>query len=58
VTDYTREVRRRLSEAGWQFQRPGKGDHERWINLKSGAKIRSRHAANKILIEAGIGKKF
>jgi hypothetical protein len=53
-----------LSEAGWQFQRPGKGDHERWINLKTGekvtvdAKIRSRHVANKILIEAGIGKKF
>jgi predicted RNA binding protein YcfA (HicA-like mRNA interferase family) len=64
MANYAREVRKVLTEAGWQFQRRGKGDHERWINPTTGAKvtvdskIRSRHTANGILIEAGIGKKF
>ncbi len=64
MTDFAPEVRRMLSKAGWQFERHGKGDHERWINpvtrakVTVDAKIRSRHTANGILKEAGIGKKF
>lgn len=64
MADYSREIRRMLSEAGWRFERAGKGDHERWVNPLTGAKvtvdskIRSRHTANGILKEAGIGKKF
>ena len=64
MTDFTREIRRHLSERGWRFQRSGKGDHERWVNPATGekvtvdAKVRSRHVANKILKEAGLGKKF
>ena len=62
MTDYTREVRARLSEAGWRFQRHGKGDHERWINPTTGekvtvdSKIRSRGTANKIMKDAGLKK--
>jgi predicted RNA binding protein YcfA (HicA-like mRNA interferase family) len=64
VTDFAPEVRRLLSKAGWRFERRGKGDHERWLNPATGAhvtvvaKIRSRHTANGILKQAGIGKKF
>lgn len=64
MTDFAREVRRHLTKAGWRFERHGKGDHERWVNPKTGAhvtvdsKIRSRHTANGVLTEAGIGKKF
>ncbi len=64
MTDYTREVRRHLSSAGWRFKRYGKGDHERWANPATGekvtvdAKIRSRATANEILKQAGLGKKF
>ena len=64
MTDFAPEIRRRLTKAGWRFQRRGKGDHERWINPATGAhvtvdaKILSRHTANGILKEAGIGKKF
>ena len=64
VVDYAPEVRRLLVKAGWRFERRGKGDHERWTNAATGAhvtvdgKIRSRHTANGILKEAGIGKKL
>ena len=64
MADYTREVRKALKEAGWQFERHGKGDHERWENPVTGAKvtvdanIRSRHTANEVLKQAGLGKKF
>jgi predicted RNA binding protein YcfA (HicA-like mRNA interferase family) len=53
-----------LSKAGWRFERRGKGDHQRWINPATGAhvtvdsKILSRHTANGILKEAGLGKKL
>jgi predicted RNA binding protein YcfA (HicA-like mRNA interferase family) len=64
MTDYTREIRRQLTDAGWRFQRHGKGDHERWINPATGekvtvdSKVRSRAVANKIMKEAGLEKKF
>jgi predicted RNA binding protein YcfA (HicA-like mRNA interferase family) len=64
VTDFAREVRRYLSEAGWRFERAGKGDHQRWVNPTTGAHVTvdttilSRHTANAVLKQAGIGKKF
>lgn len=64
MTDFTPQIRKMLSKAGWQFERTGKGDHERWVNPRTGdhvtvdGKIRSRHTANGILKEAGIGKKL
>ena len=51
-------------EGRMAFRPPWQGDHERWVNPASGehvtvdAQIRSRHTANGILKEAGIGKKF
>ena len=64
MTDFTRAIEKHLSDAGWRRLRQGKGDHEIWID-RSGSlkvtvdgKVRSRHLANKILKDAGIGKKF
>lgn len=64
VTDFTREIRRQLRQAGWQFHRQAKGDHEVWINPRTGekvtvdGKVRNRALANKILKDASIGKKL
>jgi predicted RNA binding protein YcfA (HicA-like mRNA interferase family) len=64
VANFSPEIRKLLSKAGWKFERYGKGDHERWMNPRTGAhvtvdaNVRSRHTANGILKEAGIGKKF
>ena len=64
MTDFTREIRRQLNQAGWRFHRPAKGDHEIWINPATGVKVtvdgkvRNRALANKILKDAGLGKKF
>ncbi len=64
MTDYTRRIRRQLSEAGWRFHRPAKGDHEIWIDPGTGVKVtvdgkvRNRALANKIMKDAGLGKKF
>ena len=64
MTTYTREIRQYLKAAGWQFHRQGKGDHEIWIHPETNSKItvdgkvRNRALANKILKDAGIGKKF
>ena len=61
---FSKEVKRLLSECGWQFKRAGKGDHDVWHDPKTGAtmpvdgKIKSRHTANAILKAAGIGKKL
>lgn len=64
MTDFTREIRQYLKEAGWRFHRHAKGDHEIWINpvtnekVAVDGKVRSRGLANKILKDARIGKKF
>ncbi|MGA9268883.1 MAG: type II toxin-antitoxin system HicA family toxin [Rhodomicrobium sp.] len=47
-----------------RFHRQGKGDHEIWFSPISkryftvDGKIKSRHTANEVLKQAGIGKKF
>jgi predicted RNA binding protein YcfA (HicA-like mRNA interferase family) len=53
-----------LRAAGWRHDRPGKGDHEVWVNQATGkhvavdGKILSRHTANEILKQAGLPKQF
>jgi predicted RNA binding protein YcfA (HicA-like mRNA interferase family) len=64
MTDFTRQIRQHLKAAGWHFHREGKGDHEIWIKPSTSVKVtvdgkvRNRALANKILKDAGIGKKF
>ncbi len=61
---YGREVREKLKEAGWEFLRHGKGDHDIWHNPGTGQKVTvpvkllSRHTANGILRDAGLPKAF
>lgn len=61
---FERDVRKYLKEAGCSFARMGKGDHEIWwspiskIHVTVDTKIKSRHTANEVLKQAGIGKKF
>lgn len=61
---YEKEVREYLKLAGCQFVRHGKGDHDIWYspisnrNITVDSKIKSRHTANEVLKQAGIGKKF
>lgn len=64
MKNYSRPTKEALSEHGWCFHRQGRGDHEIWIDPKSGKKVsvdnqmKSRHSANGVLKAAGIGKKF
>ena len=61
---FRKEVRDKLSEAGWQFHHHGKGDHDVWHNPGTGQKVTvpvkllSRHTANDILKDAGLPKAF
>jgi len=36
VADYAPEVKKALQAAGWRYDRPGKGDHEVWVNPTTG----------------------
>ena len=64
MPSFEKEVRAILSEHGCEFVRHGKGDHDIWKSPHSNrhfpvdGKIKSRHTANGILKQAGIGKKF
>jgi predicted RNA binding protein YcfA (HicA-like mRNA interferase family) len=64
MADYYRDVVRALKERGYEFKRPGRGDHEIWWNPKTGVrvtvdrKLRSKFTANAILKEAGLSKIF
>jgi predicted RNA binding protein YcfA (HicA-like mRNA interferase family) len=63
VKGYGKAVREALRQAGCEFVRHGKGDHDLWRNRagKSFAvpvKIMSRHVANEILKQAGLPKQF
>jgi predicted RNA binding protein YcfA (HicA-like mRNA interferase family) len=64
VNDFDKPVRKKLAAAGWLFLRHGKGDHDVWHNPATGrkvtvpVKIKSRHTANAILKDAGLGKAF
>jgi predicted RNA binding protein YcfA (HicA-like mRNA interferase family) len=62
MADYYRDVIRLLKDAGYEFKRQGRGDHEIWWNPRSRVhvvvdrKLRSRFTANGILKEAGLPK--
>lgn len=57
-------LKRILRQAGYEYYRAAKGDHEIWrhpetqkqVSLDAGAK--SRHTANEILKQAGLPKAF
>ncbi len=57
-------LKRLLREAGWEFLRQARGDHEIWWNPSSGQKLtidnnsKSRHLANDLLKSAGLPKAF
>jgi hypothetical protein len=64
VSPLYRELCEQLKEGGCYFVRLGKGDHEIWycpitnrhVTIDRG--IKSRHTANGICKDAGLGKKF
>lgn len=64
MAGYENQVRDYLRQNGCHFVRQGKGDHEIWFSpltsrhVTVDSKIKSRHTANEILKQAGIGKKF
>ena len=64
MADYTRPLKLLLREAGCEFERQGKGDHEIWYSPITGIRfvvdqnIISRHTANGVLKQAGLPKKF
>jgi hypothetical protein len=64
MSDYSKDLKRRLKEAGCQFDRQGKGDHEIWYSPISNIKfvvdnhIKSRHTANAVLKQAGLAKRY
>lgn len=65
MKSFTPEVKRWLIEHGCNFHRQGgRGDHEIWWSPITSCmvtvdnNIKSRHTANGVLKDAGIGKKF
>jgi len=64
MADYGPKLRAMLKNAGCQFDRPGKGDHEIWYSpitdrrFPVDHKILSRHTANGVLKQAGLPKAF
>jgi len=64
MSDYAKDLKRALREAGCDYDRPGKGDHEIWfspltkVKFVVDSKIKSRHTANAVLKQAGLPKQF
>jgi hypothetical protein len=64
MSDYSKKLKRFLSDRGCFFERQGKGDHEIWyspitdIRFVVDNEIKSRHTANAVLKQAGLPKKF
>ncbi|MES9905905.1 MAG: type II toxin-antitoxin system HicA family toxin [Sedimenticola sp.] len=64
MSDFTPDLKAILSENGCYFKRHGKSDHDIWHSPISNrsitvdAKIKSRHTANAVLKQAGLGKQF
>jgi hypothetical protein len=64
MADYYRDLIALLKEAGYEFKRQGRGDHEIWwnaglkVSVTVDRKLRSRITANEILKEAGLPKAF
>jgi len=64
VGDYAKELKKLLVEAGCSVVRQGKGDHEIRSSPVTSKRfpvvsvLKSRHAANEILRQAGLEKAF
>lgn len=64
MPSFTPQLKKLLQENGCRFERQGKGDHEIWFSPHNGRRfvvdsdIRSRHTANAVLKQAGLGKHF
>ena len=64
MADYTRKLKKILSDNGCYFVRHGKGDHDIWHspivnkNFTVDGKIEDRYLANGTLKQAGIPKAF
>ena len=64
MADFYREIVVVLRSNGYQLLRPGKGSHEIWFNPVTRKSVtvprstKSRHTANEVLKQAGLGKKF
>jgi hypothetical protein len=64
VTSFTPALIRLLKSSGCHFVRHGKGDHDIWyspitrLNFPLDSKIKSRHTANAVLKQAGLGIRF
>jgi hypothetical protein len=63
-SSFTPELKKMLGDHGCRMERPGKGDHEIWFSPLTqrrfvvDGEIKSRHTANAVLKQAGIGKHF
>lgn len=61
---FTASVKRLLLDHGCVFERHGKGDHEIWFSPITNRRfvvdgnIKSRHTANAVMKQAGLGKQF
>ena len=64
MAEYEKAVRKVLRENGCCFVRRGKGDHDVWFSPLTNrcfpvdGKIKSRHIANAIMRQSGVGYKF
>jgi HicA-like toxin of HicAB toxin-antitoxin system len=63
-TSFTPQLKKILLSQGCRFERQGKGDHEIWFSpilqrrFVVDGEIKSRHTANAVLKQAGIGKRL
>lgn len=61
---FTPALKKKLTKAGCQFVRSGKGDHDVWYSPITQRRfvvdqaIKSRHTANAVLKQAGLPKSF
>ena len=64
MESFTPQLIKRLRKNGCYFIRNGKGDHQIWYSPKTernfvvDSKIKSRHTANAVLIQAGLAKHY
>ena len=64
VEGFTLALKRFLRDAGCEFVRAGRGDHEisrspiTGVHFVVDGKIKSRHTANAVLRQAGLPKQF
>ncbi len=64
MADFRPKLVKVRSDAGCEFVRHGKGDHQIWRSPISNrrftvdSKIKSRHTANEVLKQAGVPKQF